>query len=136
MSVLGAPPRKMTSTFAPCRKALPYLNLEIEDLRMKKCSSYLEINDSYPGRVDGSPPNLESVASVTFTSFYARNFKSVYNLQIHVTLSPKLSSVDLEKAIRLQQGQMTYKFERLGVCRAACMRRLKSSLNNYSDEQW
>jgi hypothetical protein len=40
------------------------------------------------------------------------------------------SSVDLEKAIRLQQGQMTYKFERLGMCWVACTYRIQSEIYN------
>jgi hypothetical protein len=81
MSVLGAPSRKMTSTFAQCRKALLYSNLETEDLLMKKSLSYLATKGLLLGMVDGSPLNSESAASVISAFVYATPSKGLLTNQ-------------------------------------------------------
>jgi hypothetical protein len=62
-----------------------------------------------------------------------QQLQKVY-LRINIPLRSKLSSVDLEKAIRLQQGQMTYKFERLGMCRLASLNVIENLIICFSDE--
>lgn len=83
---------------------------------MKKFLSCQEISDSSHGREDGFHRSLESVASVMIGQ---RKQKRLWNGIIFSILLPLILcstlSVDLEKAIRLQAGQMTYKFERLGL---------------------